>query len=185
MGSVNNIYLPCSECCHHPNFLAVLSLPVFERIIILLQIRVEGELVTCSEDWSLWVIRQWSQLWWDLLASAEQRNMLTQAAEKLVMTALKLKKIQWIVYSGREAFLCVRVALFGSSAALAFLCQMVLTGLLSNSGVWHLVYCYGNEILQLQKGDARDNCGCQVTTCPLSLSVLLNEHFIYLWIILF
>lgn len=128
--------------------------------------------------WSLWVIRQWSQPLWDLLASAEQWNMLTQAAEKLVMTALKLKKIQWIVYSGREAFLCVRVALFGSSAALAFLCQMVLTGLLSNSGVWHLVYCYGNEILQLQKGDARDNCRCQVTTCPLSLSVLLNEHFI-------
>lgn len=96
-----------------------------------------------------------------------------------------LKTIK-LFYSQREAFLSVCVGLFGwccsvpkcGNAALAFLRQMVLTGLLFNSGIWHLVYCYGNEILQLQKGNARDNCWCQVTTRPLFLSVLLNNHFI-------
>lgn len=83
----------------------------------------------------------------------------------------------WLVLLGVQVLLIYQVW--------QFLCQMVLTGLLLNSGVWHLVYCYGNEILQLQKGNARDNCRCQVTTCPLFLSVSLNKYFSYLWIILF
>lgn len=40
----------------------------------------------------------------------------------------------------------------------------VLTGLLFNSGIWDLVCCYGNEILQLQKTSAWDSCWCQVVT---------------------
>ncbi|XP_027757864.1 uncharacterized protein LOC114066954 isoform X1 [Empidonax traillii] len=49
------------------------------------------------------------------------------------------------------------------SVVLVLLCQMALTGLLFNSGIRNLVYCYGNEILQHQKSNAWDNCWCQFT----------------------
>lgn len=179
-----NIYLPHRELCHCLTFLGVLSLSVLKEII-LLQTESEGELAICLEDWRLWAMRQRSQPWWDLLASYEQWNTLAKAAEKLAIVLLFSKNKRHVCVQF-PAFLSIAIGLFGwpcsmskrCSVALVFLFQMVLTGLLFNSGVWNLVCCYGNEVLQLQKSNAWDNCWCQVVTCLLFLSVFSSRHFI-------
>lgn len=122
-----------------------------------------------------------------LLSSGACSPKLLRSLQQLYrLTKKKLNVCIRFLAERRETFLSVDVGLFGwhcqmskrCSAALVFVFQMVLTGLLFNSGVWDLVCCYGNEILQLQKSNAWDNCWCQVLTCLLFLSVFLNKHFI-------